>query len=496
MTDQTRLRVTIDARALDGALMGTQIHVLELVRALARTGALRLRVLVRGERIDRATRASLDELPGSEILAAEDVDDSTPRSDVFHRPQQTFSAGDVALAWRLGERFVLSQLDLIAYRSPAYFPDAGAWEDYRRASRHGMFAAERVVVFSEHTRHELLTDVLADAERIRVVAPGLNHRSGEEPQMPPALDARTPEGSAGDGSSTEEEPGFLLCLGTDYEHKNRVFALRMLAALREQHGWRGRLVLAGTHVAHGSSRELEREELDARPELREAVIDLGSVEEAEKEWLMEHAGAVLYPSRYEGFGLVPFEAALRGVPCSFAPQSSLAEGAAGRAATIVPWDPVPSAAAAYALLSDPAARARHVQLLAAAAHELTWERAAAETVDVYREAVRAPVRDAATLSRDAVARERELTGAHQSVVQTLIGERELVLRDYNELLAEVGPGRSLVGPRGSLPEDLQRALLALSAHPALSRPLYGLAASAFRAARALARAVHRPRRRG
>jgi len=495
MTEQTRLRVTIDARALDGGLMGTQIHVLELVRALARTGALGLRVLVRGERIDRATLALLGELPDTEILAAEDVDDSTPRSAVFHRPQQTFSPGDVAFAWRLGERFVLSQLDLIAYRNADYFPDAGAWEDYRRASRHGMFAAERVVVSSEHTRHDLLTDVLADAERIRVVPPGLDHRSGEEPRIPPALEARSPDDSDGDESSAEEEPSFLLCLGTDYQHKNRVFALRMLAALHERHDWRGRLVLAGTHVTHGSSRELERKELDARPQLREAVIDLGSVEEAEKEWLMEHASVVLYPSMYEGFGLVPFEAALRGVPCSFAPQSALAEGA-GKAATIVPWDPIQSAAAAYALLTDPAARTRHVQLLADAARELTWERAATKMVDVYRGAVLAPVRDAARLSRDALARERELIGAHRSAVQTLIGERELVLDDYNELLAEVGPGRSLVGPRGTLPEDLQRALLALSARPALSRPLYGLAASAFRATRALARAVRRPLRRG
>jgi len=481
--DQTRLWVTIDARALDGALMGTQIHVLELVRALARTGALRLRVLVRIERIDQATLALLRELGETEVLAAEDVDDSTPQSAVFHRPQQTFSPGDVALAWRLGERIVLSQLDLIAYRNPGYFPDAGAWEDYRRASRHGMFAAERVVVFSEHTRRELLTDVLVDAERIRVVAPGLNHRSDEEPRMPAALDARSPDGRAGDESAAEAEPGFLLCLGTDYQHKNRVFALRMLAALHERHDWRGTLVLAGTHVSHGSSRELEREELDARPELREAVIELGPVSEAEKEWLMEHAGAVLYPSVYEGFGLVPFESALRGVPCLFAPQSSLAEGAAAQVATIVPWDPVQSAAAAYALLTDPAARARHVQVLADAARDLTWERTAEAMVDVYREAALAPVRDAATLSRDTVERERELTAAHEAVVQMLIDERELVLSDYNKLIAEVGPGRGLIGPHGSLPDDVQRALLTLSAHPALSRPLYGLAARAFRIAR-------------
>jgi glycosyltransferase involved in cell wall biosynthesis len=488
MTNQTRLAVTIDARALDGALMGTQVHVLELVRALARTGELSLRVLIYAERIDRATLGLLRGLPGTEILAVEEIDEQTPTSAVFHRPLQAFSPGDVALAWRLGERVVLNQLDLIAYRSPGYFPDTGAWEDYRRAARHGMAAAERVVVFSAHTRSDLLADELVEPERIKVIPPGLDHRFAGESRRPAGLELAV-------SSADRDASGLLLCLGADYEHKNRVFALRLLAALRERHGWRGTLVLAGAHMPNGSSREAEREELATNPRLREAVIELGSVSEAEKEWLLEHAEAVVYPSLYEGFGLVPFEAALRGVPCVFAPVSSLADERTAGAATIVPWDPVASAAAAHALLSDPAARARHVQLLADGARELTWEHAARATLAAYREASTAPVRVAATLSRDAVAREARLTAAHEAVAQRLIDERELVLGDYDALLAEVGPARGLIGAHGALPVDLQRALLALSAHPRLSRPVYGLVAGAYRLARALARTVRGPRSR-
>jgi glycosyltransferase involved in cell wall biosynthesis len=473
------LEVTIDARALDGARMGTQVHVLELVRALANTKRLHLRALVRGEKIDRETLGLLRELPDTEILDAREVMEDTPKSAVFHRPLQTFSHDDVALACDLGERIVLSQLDLIAYRNPGYFPDARAFEDYRRASRHGMSAAERVVVFSEHTRAEMLADALVEDERIRIVPPGLDHRAGAQPRRPAGLEQRV------DG-------GFLLCLGADYTHKNRVFALELLAELRARHGWRGELVLAGAHVAHGSSREAERELLDADPQLRASVSDLGAVEEAEKAWLMGRTAAVVYPSLHEGFGLVPFESGLQGVPCLFAAQSSLADGPIALAATIVPWDPVSSAAAAYALLTDPTERARHLKALTDAARGLTWDRAATAMVEIYREAAPARVRVAATLSRDAVARERELTAAHQEIVQMLIDERELVLRDYETLLAEVGAGRSLVGPRGSLPDDLQRALLAFSARPALSRPLYGAAAGAFRFVRRVARAVRRP----
>jgi glycosyltransferase involved in cell wall biosynthesis len=475
---QERLSVTLDARALDGEIMGTQVHILELILALARTDALRLRLLVRTERIDRATLELLRGLPETEILAAEELDPATPRSAIFHRPQQTFSAGDVALAVALGEQIVISQLDLIAYRNPGYFADGDAWEDYRRASRHGLTAAERVVVFSEHTRRELLSDGLVEDARIRVVPPGLDHRSAGEQHRPEALEHSL-------------ESGFLVCLGTDFRHKNRLFALRLLGALRDEHAWEGVLVLAGTHVPQGSSLELERAFLGERDDLAGSVVDLGPVTEREKAWLMARAGALVYPSVFEGFGLVPFESALSGVPCLFAAQSSLAEAAPRGTATIVPWDPAASAAAAHALLTDATVRDRQVTALATAARELTWERAASALVGIYREAVIAPVRDGAILSRDGVQRERRLSVEHEIEAARLVWEREHAQRMYDELNAEVGVGLGLIGPHGSLPEPLQRALLALSARPALSRPIFATVARVFLLSRALARVLRR-----
>src|SRR6202043_3635900 len=117
---------------------------------------------LREQRIDRETLDVLRGLPDTELLDEARVDEKTPRSTVYHRPQQAFAPEDVEFAVRLGERIVISQLDLIAYRNPGYFPDAAAWDDYRRASRHGLAAAERVVVFSDHTRRELLSDALAE----------------------------------------------------------------------------------------------------------------------------------------------------------------------------------------------------------------------------------------------------------------------------------------------------------------------------------------------
>jgi glycosyltransferase involved in cell wall biosynthesis len=484
---RSRLAVTIDARALDGAVTGTHVHIVELIRALARTDALRLRVVIREARIDRETLELLRGLPGTGLLSEERIDAGTEPSAIVHRPQQAFAAEDIEIALRLGRRMVLSQLDLIAYGNPGYFPDAAAWRAFRRAGRNGMSAADRVLVFSDHTRRELLADALVDEERIRIVPPGLDHEI--EGERRPELPAGALEGHEGSSRS------YLLCLGTDFRHKNRVFSLRLLAELRRAHGWDGRLVLAGTHIPYGSSRVLEQSVLEEDELLRDSIVDLGPVSEPERIWLMRHAAALVYPSVYEGFGLVPFEAALVGVPCAFAAQSALAETAPAGTATITPWDAATSATALYGLLTDGGIRSRHVEALAGAARGLTWADTARAIVDVYSEAAHAPVRDAAMLSRDGVRRERELMAAHEAVIERLIGEREHAQRMYDELNAEVGSGLSLIGPHGTLPENAQRALLTLSARPALSRPIYGAVAQLFAATRALKRVVGRLLRR-
>jgi glycosyltransferase involved in cell wall biosynthesis len=495
------LSVTIDCRALTSTLTGTQRHILELVRALAATGRLKLRLLVSADTSEQNV-ALLRSLEQTEVLAVEQIEEGTPRSTIFHRPQQVFGPPDLRLAMRLGERIVLNQLDLIAYRNPSYHRDATAWHSHRRASRQALAVADRVLVFSEHTRSELLGDELVDDDRVRVVPPGLDHPPSAEGSAPAALApaAHPPAGAESPGASNRagareqdvDGEGFLLCLGTDFRHKNRVFAMRLLAELRERHNWRGRLVLAGTHVPDGSSQELEHEYLRAQPQLSPYVLDLGAVEEPQKRWLMRNCAAVLYPSVYEGFGLVPFEAGASGVPCLFAAQSSLAEVLPGQAATIVPWSVSESAQQALALLRDGEQRARHVERLAGEAQKLTWSAAAAATLELYEEAAVAPVREAIAMARDEVEREqtlRELIADQDAHVAQLVGEREHAREMYDALNAEVGTGLSLIGPRGALPQELQHGLLALSARPALSRPLFGLGAGLFRAARVLGRRV-------
>ncbi len=236
----------------------------------------------------------------------------------------------------------------------------------------------------------------------------------------------------------------MLCLGTDYRHKNRPFALRVLEELQRRHGWGGRLVFAGTRVAHGSSAADEERVLAGAPAVAEAVVELGPVSEEEKAWLLDRASLVIYPTIHEGFGLVPFEAGGYGVPCMWAAGTSLSEVLPDSAAEIVAWDVVLTADRALELLRDAAARERNVAAIRGAATRLSWDASAERLLELYESTCDAPAPPAGALERG----HRLLTG----------GMSEDALR--------------LMGPGGALPEDVQRPLLALATHPRIGTPLF------------------------
>ncbi len=165
----------------------------------------------------------------------------------------------------------------------------------------------------------------------------------------------------------------MLCLGADFAHKNRVFALELVRELQRRHQWPGRLVLAGPHVRYGSSRDQEGVLLAEDPRLAGAVVRMAEVSEAEKAWLLRRAALVLYPTVHEGFGLVPFEAAAAGVPCLWAAGTALGELLPETAAEIVVWDAAATADRALALMRDEAARTANLSAIEDAASRLRWD---------------------------------------------------------------------------------------------------------------------------
>lgn len=437
-----RITVTIDARNLGSAFGGTQTYTVSLVRALARSGQVALRAVVDDQAAVATSRALFADCE-IEIATYEQAVAGLPRTDLVHRPQQVFSPDDLLLLRLLGERLVISHLDLIAYRSPIYHESPDQWRHYRRTTRLALGVADRVVFLSEHARRDVLAEDLIEAGRTDVVPVGLDSATGGPVRRPDRLPSRRP---------------FLLVLGADYAHKNRVFALELVAELRRAHGWDGILVLAGRHVPYGSSAAAEAAFLEGAPELVPHVVDLGAVDEPEKRWLLARAAALLCPSTYEGYGLTPLEAGAAGVPCVYAATTSLAEVVGAEAATILPWDPVASAAAALPLLGPGLARERHLELLSAAFGRCGSEPVADRLCQAYAEALRSPFRAAAPRSYEELERER------------IIAKLDVM---YHDLSVRTAHGLPLIDRGGMLSESEQRGLMRIAQRRWLRTPVLG-----------------------
>ena len=285
-------------------------------------------------------RSALDEIDGVEVKFMETTG-PMERGDVVHRPFQVWNAPDLALLRDLGDRLVVTQLDLIAYRSPSYHRSQEEWERYRSLTRRSLAIADRVVFLSDHARRDACLEDLVEPDRATVVRPGVDHRLG----LTDATDARPTR-----ASRLAEGDEFVLCIGTDLRHKNRPFALRVFQQLRACHSWEGWLVLAGPHVEFGSSAPEEASFLAAHPDLASRCLDLGPVSEAEKAWLLAGAKAVLYPTLHEGFGFVPFEAASHSTPCMWAAGTALSEILPDADAGVAPWSAKETADALIVLL--------------------------------------------------------------------------------------------------------------------------------------------------
>jgi glycosyltransferase involved in cell wall biosynthesis len=438
------LSVTIDGRALTSAVGGTQTYVIGVILALARERRGAVRVLVAPD----MSRSIRDAIAGSgevELLSYDDALRDPPLTDVVHRPQQVFTPDDLALLRLVGRRIVIGQQDLIAYHNYTYHSDIETWQAYRRTTRLAMAGADQVIFFSEHARRDALAESLLPERRTHVVGIGGDMVQSELAPDPPA------GVSAGDR--------FLLCLGADYAHKNRPFAIRLMQELNEL-GWDGRLVLAGSHVPYGSSREREAELLRDEPALAARILDLGPIAEAPKQWLYAHARALLYPTVYEGFGLIPQEAAHAGLPCLFAPQASLSEIAPG-AATLTPWDARGSAAAVLPLLSEGVARSEHLKKLRSLPVP-TWHEVAQDLLSVYEQALAAPPPGAAPRAWQELDRENHIIELDRDIAKLKEVAREY--QDaYHRLDERVEFGLPLIDSGGGLlSQSQQRGLMRIA----------------------------------
>lgn len=172
----------------------------------------------------------------------------------------------------------------------------------------------------------------------------------------------------------------ILFVGTIEPRKNIPTLLKAFRYLKDNYRSQATLVIAG-------NRGWLVEEVDALIDqlgLEGSVRCLGGVPNEELVYLYNASKLFVFPSIYEGFGLPPLEAMACGTPVIVSNTSSLPEVVGDAAWLVNPEDIEGLAVAIHRILSDDklAAQMREKGLKRSAV--FSWERAARETLEVYR----------------------------------------------------------------------------------------------------------------
>ena len=341
--------VVIDADVLGRRRTGDETYVAGLLRELAGSEDLTLAAVTRRPELVPAGIEPVELTARSQILR---MAVRLPR--LLRRLRPALAHFQHALPLACPSPAVVTIHDLSFEREPTLM-GLGERLIFRSVVPRAARLAARVIAVSELTKRDLIELYGIPGEKIVVIPNGVDPRFRADGPRP-----------AGD---------YALVVGALQKRKDPQAAIEALALLGNG---KLRLVFAGPD--RGGRTEAER--AAERVGLRDRVDFRGYVSQDELAELYRGAACLVFPSRYEGFGLPALEAMASGTPVVATTAGALPEVAGDAAILVGERDPAAIAGGIERALAD---RDRLVRAGLERARLYTWAETARRTLAVYRE---------------------------------------------------------------------------------------------------------------
>lgn len=296
-----------------------------------------------------------------------------PRADTFtHDATLAFTPHLNPLRVSGKMKRIVTFHDISFVHFPEFFPlrkRLWLWlQDYRREARR----ADALVVDCEFTRRDIAETLHVPAERIHVIAPGIDPRY--RPFAPGEFNGDAFRRTRGIRSP------FILFSGVLEPRKNIEGVIRAFTRLKRDGRYPGlALVIVGDRgwLYDRIFNEARRSAAFAD------IVFWGHATPEDLRALYTLAEAFVYPSFFEGFGFPPLEAQSCGAPVVVSNRSTLPEVIGTSGILVDPWDTNALAAALEAILTDHSLRDELVRRGYANVKRFSWDTAADSLLSLF-----------------------------------------------------------------------------------------------------------------
>jgi glycosyltransferase involved in cell wall biosynthesis len=229
-----------------------------------------------------------------------------------------------------------------------------------------------IIAISRNTARDIFRFFNVSQDRVRVIHNGLDHQRF----MPPIDDQGELRAR---GRWKVQQPFFLYVSRLEHPGKNHVRLIAAFNRFKQSSASPWQLVLAGKdwHGAGAIHAAIRNSPF------AEDIRCPGFVADTDLPSLYHAAGAFVYPSLYEGFGMPPVEAMACGLPVLSSDRGALAEVIGDAALIVDPEDIGDLARKLRALAFDADLRHRLRERGLRQARRFDWSETAAATLDVY-----------------------------------------------------------------------------------------------------------------